>query len=61
MNLKDLVGKTIEAVHEVAVNCWHVEFSDGTEVEIEANTVCGSTPWSVDGSIISLTNLRDFS
>ncbi len=59
MNLKDLVGKTIEDVHEVADNCWHVEFSDGTEVEIEANTEYvmggGNLP------IISLTNLRDFS
>jgi pyruvate/2-oxoglutarate dehydrogenase complex dihydrolipoamide dehydrogenase (E3) component len=58
MNLKDLVGKTIEDVHEVADNCWHVEFSDGTEVEIEADTVYvagGNLP------VISLTNLRDFS
>ena len=56
MNLKDLVGKTIEDVHEVADNCWHVEFSDGTEVEIEAGTVReGNLP------VISLTNLREFS
>lgn len=58
MNLKDLVGKTIEDVHEVADNCWHLEFSDGTEVEIEADTVYvggGNIP------VISLTNLRDFS
>ena len=36
---KSLVGKTIKAIDESNVNCVNIEFTDGTELLLEAENV----------------------
>lgn len=37
-----MVGKTIKAINESACNCLEIEFTDGTEVRLETESVVSS-------------------
>lgn len=48
----DLVGKTIESIDSTAVNCLKLKFTDGTELELWAETAVSTNYGSIPGIFV---------